>query len=257
MWCVQKKDEEKAAKGEDMWMVVGFEVMPCSVKRTFGDTIEPVKCKPWPFEGNPEPQPIVEGADIVYSYDVFWDVSDVEWASRWDLYLRMPNGSVHWFSILNSLLVVLVMSAIVAVILMRTVRRDLAKYEELLIEGQDSSKEESGWKLLAGDVFRAPSSLPDLAVQLGSGTQIFATFLVTLVLAAAGFLSPASRGALLTSSIVLYLLLAISAGYIAVLFWANTTRGHDGWTGICLKTACYFPGAPPDPCPAVPPAGRA
>jgi transmembrane 9 superfamily member 2/4 len=48
----------------------------------------------------------------------------------------MPNGSVHWFSILNSLLVVLVMSVIVAVILMRTVRRDLAKYEELLVEGQ-------------------------------------------------------------------------------------------------------------------------
>lgn len=48
----------------------------------------------------------------------------------------MPNGSVHWFSILNSLLVVMVMSVIVAVILMRTVRRDLAKYEELLVEGQ-------------------------------------------------------------------------------------------------------------------------
>ena len=69
-------------------------------------------------------------------YDVYWTPSDIEWASRWDAYLAMPNGSVHWFSILNSLLVVLVMSVIVAVILMRTVRRDLAKYEELLVEGQ-------------------------------------------------------------------------------------------------------------------------
>jgi transmembrane 9 superfamily member 2/4 len=67
---------------------------------------------------------------------VYWKESEIEWASRWDAYLSMPNGSVHWFSILNSLLVVLVMSVIVAVILMRTVRRDLAKYEELLVEGQ-------------------------------------------------------------------------------------------------------------------------
>lgn len=81
-------------------------------------------------------QVVAEGEDIVYTYDVYWQESDVEWASRWDAYLRMPNGTVHWFSILNSLLVVLVMSVIVAVILMRTVRRDLAKYEELLVEGQ-------------------------------------------------------------------------------------------------------------------------
>jgi Endomembrane protein 70 len=163
---LQDADEAAAARHDEMWMIVGFEVMPCSIKRTFGDAIQPVSCKPWPNEANPAPQPIEEGADIVYSYDVFWDHSDIEWASRWDLYLRMPNGSVHWFSILNSLLVVLVMSVIVAVILMRTVRRDLAKYEELLIEGGDGGgKEESGWKLLSGDVFRAPSHLPELAVQ--------------------------------------------------------------------------------------------
>jgi transmembrane 9 superfamily member 2/4 len=241
--CVaQKKDVQAARQYDEMWMIVGFEVMPCSVKRT---QIERVKCFPWPHEENPEPQPIAEGEDIVYSYDVFWEESDTRWASRWDHYLKMPSTNVHWFSILNSVLVVLVMSVLVAVILMRTVRRDLAKYEELLIEGKDSSKEDSGWKLLAGDVFRPPSHLADLAVQIGSGTQIFCTFLVTVVLAAAGFLSPAARGALLTGAIVLYLLLAITAGYASVLFWSNTTRSLEGWTGICLKTACYFPGASP------------
>jgi hypothetical protein len=119
-----------------MWMVVGFEVMPCSIKREKGDEVTNVACKPWGDASNPEAQKVYEGADIVYTYDVYWQESDIEWASRWDAYLRMPNGSVHWFSILNSLLVVLVMSVIVAVILMRTVRKDLAKYEELLVEGQ-------------------------------------------------------------------------------------------------------------------------
>ena len=82
-------------------------------------------------------------------------------------------------------------------------------------------------------------------VQVGSGVQIFCATLVTLLLAAAGFLSPASRGALLTSAIILYLLLAVSAGYAAVLLYANMTRSLEGWTGICLKTACYVPGARP------------
>ena len=163
---MQERDAATASAHGEMWMVVGFEVMPCSVKRTFGDPIQQVRCMPWPNDENPTPQEVKAGEDIVYSYDVYWQESEQEWASRWDLYLRMPSGSVHWFSILNSLLVVLVMSIIVAVILMRTVRRDLAKYEELLIEGQDSGKEESGWKLLSGDVFRAPSHVLDLAVQV-------------------------------------------------------------------------------------------
>ena len=59
----------------------------------------------------------------MYSYDVFWKVSQTRWASRWDAYLRMPGGKVHWFSILNSILIVLVMATLVAMILIRTVRK--------------------------------------------------------------------------------------------------------------------------------------
>jgi transmembrane 9 superfamily member 2/4 len=77
---------------------------------------------------------VLADGKIVYTYDVFWTFSDTTWASRWDAYLRMPGGRVHWFSILNSLMVVLIMSSIVAMILMRTVRRDLARYEGLLGE---------------------------------------------------------------------------------------------------------------------------
>ena len=72
------------------------------------------------------------GAKVVYTYDTFWELSEITWASRWDAYLRMPGGRVHWFSILNSLMVVLVMSSIVAMIMLRTIRRDLARYEGLL-----------------------------------------------------------------------------------------------------------------------------
>lgn len=79
-------------------------------------------------------------------------------------------------------------------------------------------------------------------MQVGSGAQILCTAVVTLLLAAAGFLSPAARGSLLTVAIVLYLLLAITAGYVAVVLWSNMQRSIAGGTSVCLKTACYFPG---------------
>jgi len=32
------------------------------------------------------------------------------WASRWDLYLYMGDDQIHWFSILNSLAIVLLLT---------------------------------------------------------------------------------------------------------------------------------------------------
>ncbi len=77
---------------------------------------------------------VAAGTNVVYTYDVYWELTDISWASRWDAYLRMPGGRVHWFSILNSLMVVVVMSSIVAMIMLRTIRRDLARYEGILGE---------------------------------------------------------------------------------------------------------------------------
>ena len=45
------------------------------------------------------------------------------WASRWDLYLYMGDDQIHWFSIINSLAIVLLLTGIVAMIMMRTLRR--------------------------------------------------------------------------------------------------------------------------------------
>jgi transmembrane 9 superfamily protein 2/4 len=80
---------------EQLYMVVGFEVQPCSIKRKAGKPIENLDCG-IDADSPPEPQEIKEGEAIVYSYDVFWQISQTRWASRWDAYLRMPGGKVHW-----------------------------------------------------------------------------------------------------------------------------------------------------------------
>lgn len=243
----------KTLKGEDMgpgypeeklFMIVGFEVVACSIQRNPGKDFKNIPCSPVQNDMNgPAPQEVKEGAEIVYTYDVYWETSEITWASRWDAYLKMPGGRVHWFSIMNSLMVVIVMSCIVAMIMMRTIRRDLQKYEQLLVDGNPGNDmEESGWKMVSGDVFRAPEKSLSLAMHVGSGVQIIASGTITLIFATFGFLSPASRGSLLTAALILYLLMSVAAGFSSVWIWGAMNRSHEGWHKVCWRTACFFPG---------------
>lgn len=104
---------------EPFFMIVGFEISPCSIHREAGKPIEDIICGVDSPAHSVKAQEIVEGAEITYTYDVYWQESSIKWASRWDAYLRMPGGKVHWFSIVNSFIVVLIMATIVALIFIR------------------------------------------------------------------------------------------------------------------------------------------
>ena len=62
------------------------------------------------------------------TYEVEWQASEIPWASRWDSYLKMSDVKIHWFSIINSLVVVFFLAGILSMILVRSLRRDIAKY---------------------------------------------------------------------------------------------------------------------------------
>uniref|UniRef100_A0A915I5Y9 Transmembrane 9 superfamily member n=1 Tax=Romanomermis culicivorax TaxID=13658 RepID=A0A915I5Y9_ROMCU len=106
----------------------------------------------------------------------------------------------------------------VAMIMLRTVHRDIARYNQT---NADDAQEEFGWKLVHGDVFRPPKHGMLLSVFLGSGSQLFCMCSVTLVFACLGFLSPANRGALMTCAIVLYIFFGVIAGYVAARIYKN------------------------------------
>lgn len=58
----------------------------------------------------------------------------------------MTDDQIHWFSIINSLMIVLFLTGMVAMIMMRTLRRDISQYNEL--ESAEEAQEETGWKLV-------------------------------------------------------------------------------------------------------------
>lgn len=71
----------------------------------------------------------IEAGTTLYTYGVQWERSEVRWASRWDVYLAIQTPSqVHWFAIVNSLMIVLALSAVVGIILIKAVNGDIARY---------------------------------------------------------------------------------------------------------------------------------
>ncbi|XP_054886646.1 transmembrane 9 superfamily member 2-like isoform X2 [Poeciliopsis prolifica] len=197
--------------------------------------------KPNCESGNPMEVPgdFKEDVTIVYTYSVtFEENNTIKWASRWDYILvSMPHTNIQWFSIMNSLVIVLFLSGMVAMIMLRTLHKDIARYNQV---DQEDAQEESGWKQVHGDVFRPPRKGMLLSVFIGQGTQIFIMTFITLFLACLGFLSPANRGALMTCAVVLWVLLGTPAGYVSARLYK--TFGGEKWKTNVLLTALLCPG---------------
>ncbi|CBY37016.1 unnamed protein product, partial [Oikopleura dioica] len=192
-----------------LYRIVGFDVLPHSVlEMTDGECNLP--------ENDARFKVTKDTKQITFSYSVKWEASDIVWASRWDSYLGMGDVQIHWFSIVNSIVVVLFLSGILTMIIIRTLRRDIAAYNrEDLEEELDEAIEETGWKLVHGDVFRAPEYPGLLCSFLGSGVQIFCMLLLTIVIAMLGMLSPSSRGALVSAAFAMFMLMGFPCGFFA------------------------------------------
>ncbi|XP_014204071.1 transmembrane 9 superfamily member 4 [Copidosoma floridanum] len=178
---------------------------------------------------------------ILFFYSVEWSESEISWASRWDAYLGMSDVEIHWFSIVNSLVVVCFLSGILTMIIVRTLRRDIARYNAGDSDlGLDEAIEETGWKLVHGDVFRPPTNNRLFAAVIGSGIQIFFMTLITIFFAMLGMLSPASRGALGTCAIFLYVFSGLIAGYFSARLY-KTMKGKE-WKKAAFLAATLYPG---------------
>ncbi|CAK4032519.1 Transmembrane 9 superfamily member 7 [Lecanosticta acicola] len=70
---------------------------------------------------------------IPYTYSVYFREEDkLEWANRWDLYFvnQEDSNQIHWLAIINSLVISGLLTAVIAVILARTIRGDIKGYRE-------------------------------------------------------------------------------------------------------------------------------
>lgn len=229
--------------------IVGFEVIPFSLKhehdstKTFTKDTVLTTCNQFsPATFNADKFQSVESKDeeVIFTYDVKWEKSDLTWSHRWDVYLKgNPDDEIHYFSIVNSLMIVLFLTGVVAMIMLRTLHKDISSYNEM--QTLEEAQEESGWKLVHGDVFRPPSFSPMLlSVLAGSGLQILAMTLVTMLCALFGLTSPANRGGLLTTLLMLFVFMGSIAGYASARVY-KLFNGKE-WKRNTLLTAAFYPG---------------
>jgi len=178
-----------------------------------------------------------DSSDVFYTYTVTWSESSTAWATRWDNYLHTFDPRIHWFSLVNSIVIVLFLTGMVAMILLRALHKDISRYNQ--IEDKEDVQEDFGWKLVHGDVFRPPANVMLLSVLLGSGAQLFFMTAVTLVFAVLGFLSPSNRGSLATVMIIFYMLFGSVAGYVSARIYKMFNG--DSWKKNVFLTAFLFP----------------
>ncbi|KAK4475075.1 hypothetical protein MN116_002168 [Schistosoma mekongi] len=126
---------------------------------------------------------------------------------------------------------------VIFLILIRTLRKDIAKYNR--IDDVEDIIEESGWKLVHGDVFRPPRHTQLFTALFGSGVQLFFMVFIVIFFAMLGTLSPASRGALMNAAIFIYVFMGLFAGYFAGRLY-KTLHGPF-WKSTAVATGLLFP----------------
>lgn len=187
---------------------------------------------------------------VTYTYSVYWRPSKTAYATRWDNYLHITNPSIHWFWLISSSCFLILLLALVSSILARALHKDIQRYNRLDninlddLNGtsvvDDDVQEDSGWKLVHGDVFRAPRHTMLLSVFLGSGAQLFVMVGLTVALAMMGYLSPSGRGWLTTVSLLLWTILGSVGGYVSAR--AYKTYGGENWKLNIALTPVVVPG---------------
>ena len=222
---------------DDKFNVVGFNIMPISMKHNKEQEVCAKDEKSVMENLEKEPQPLVEG-NILFTYDVVFEHSDITFASRWDHY-KTTRAGIHWAGIVISEVIIVIISAIIVIVLCRNLSLDISNYNYRVSQLEEIN--EYDWKQIAGDVFRAPSvNVALLSSMLGTGIQLFLMILATLFFGIFGFMNPEQRSNILNIGILFFCFMGLPGGYIAALFYRFW--GGKSWIKVSLLTSFVFPG---------------
>ena len=107
---------------------------------------------------------------------------------------------------------VIFLVGLVSMILMRTLRKDYARFaREDDLEDDERVGDESGWKQVHGDVFRPPKNLVIFSALIGTGYQLAILSFFVILFAILGTYY-VHRGTLVTSFVFCYALTCFIAG---------------------------------------------
>lgn len=118
-------------------------------------------------------------------------------------------------------------------------KNDFSRYME--IDEETLGEEESGWKLIHGDVFRFPKNSSILCAAVGSGIHLIVCSFLVLFLALTGFISTTKRGSILSGAVILYCLTSVIGGFVSAQLYFK--MNGKAWVRCLLQTSLLFPSA--------------
>ena len=222
---------------DNKYNVVGFNILPLSIKHDDSNPICSKTAKDMLQNFELSHQPLTEG-NILFTYDVVFEYSDITFASRWDHY-KTSKSSIHWTGIFISEILVCFASFFIICLLKHNVNNDIDYYNYRVSNIEEI--DEYDWKQVAGDVFRPPSVNPLLLSSLlGTGIQLLTMFTITLCLGVFGFMNPEKRANILNLGILFYCFCGLLGGYISANFYRFW--GGNSWLKPAIHCSVFFPG---------------
>ncbi|KAI3450710.1 hypothetical protein Pfo_007375 [Paulownia fortunei] len=172
---------------------------------------------------------VTEDVDVKveFTYSIFWYGTSTPYKNRIDRYsgasLLPILHQTHWFSFVNSIVILILLLGLLTLLFMRHLKNDLRKWSI----GDEDEEKEVGWKYIHGDVFRCPTNLPLFSAVLGCGTQLLTMVSILFVLAFLGVFYPYSHGALSSFIFIAYIFTSAVAGYSSTSFCSQ--YAETGW----------------------------
>ncbi|MED6224706.1 hypothetical protein PIB30_086607 [Stylosanthes scabra] len=177
--------------------------------------------------------------DVHFTYSVTWNATTLHFHNRMDRYstasLLPMYRQLHWFSFINSSVIILLLLALLALLYTRHLNTDFKKFSNA-----NEEDKEVGWKSIHADVFRQPPNSSLFFALVGTGTQLLILLFVLLFLAFTGTLHPYNRGGLLNYLVLLYALSTVIAGYSSASFYGQFVG--NGWERNVSIAAILYAG---------------
>lgn len=183
-----------------------------------------------------------ENKDLIveFSYSVKWIMTTTSYEKRMELFrdnFFEADLDIHWLSILNSFVLVLLLTGFVVLILRRVLHSDFDRYARRS-DNPDEELDDSGWKLVHGDVFRLPENVTILAAFCGAGVHLLLLGVIGMILALAGYFPFGDSGAAYATLIFLYAFTSFFGGLVSAAVHRHFKGPAWHWN-VVLESAIF------------------
>ncbi|SBS83882.1 endomembrane protein [Plasmodium ovale curtisi] len=212
--------------------IVGFEVEPKSIDFSTNE-----EC-----EGNETRQSMEKNKYVTFKYDVKYVKSDKPPQHRSEHYYRNLNDQsmIHWFSIINSIILVILLSFLISTILIKALHKDINKYNRIntnIFETDDI--DDRGWKLVHADVFRKPRNSTFFSAFIGVGIQIMFMLIVCAIILLIGVYKYKQRYKYIQVMFFIWVCISSISGYASSRLYKLFRSKHMKLT--ILRTSFIYP----------------